>query len=83
MASLDYGVQLRSTCGIGDSGPLHRHGPVGGIPFDVQLGELALLSAGADLNVRAGGLTPMQIAQHSAAVDVVRVLKAAIARTAQ
>lgn len=58
--------------------PLHRMAS-----NNLAMGADALLSAGADLNVRAGGLTPMQIAQHSAAVDVVRVLKAAIARTAQ
>ena len=54
--------------------PLHRMAS-----NNLAVGAAALLSAGADVNARASGLSPMQIAQHSAAVDVVRALKVAAA----
>ena len=52
--------------------PLHRMAS-----NNLAVGALALIEAGADVNARASGATPMMIAMQSAAMDVVAVLKMA------
>jgi len=52
--------------------PLHRMAS-----NNLAIGARALIEAGAQVNARASGATPLMIAMQSAAVDVVRVLKEA------
>lgn len=42
---------------------------------NLAIGAQALLEAGAGLDAAASGLTPMQIAEHSRAREVMRVIK--------